>query len=268
VVTDPNLDTVFQSGTFNSNFEVHQIDPAFEPHYNMINQPSQVQLYEMVMGDVNNNVTTVLERADHMIKDNRIPPEGFFSSFSGYDTVMIVGDAENDPDFNKNNTIEGTGIDYVHFHIPVNGFTGAMNVYTAVYYQSVAPRFLDEMFAYNSDAIDTFRNMYLAADRTPVLIASNQLTTPVISSTSAQPTDHKLSLLNTLSHSGSVQIVNKGKLVIQSVTILGMDGTFHSLVPINSSELIIPVVLPSVDGMYLLEVKTKSGNFVFKVMRM
>lgn len=268
VVTDPGLDTVFQSGTFNSNFEVHEIDPAFEPHYNVINQSSQVQLYEMVMGDVSNNVTTVLERADHMLKDNRIPPEGFFSAFSGYDTVKIVGDAVNDPDFNKNNTVEGTGIDYVHFHIPVNGFTGAMNVYAAVYYQSVAPRFLNEMFTYNSDAIDTFRNMYLAADRTPVLIASNQLITPVISSTSALPADHQLSILNTLSHSGSVEIVNKGGLVIQSVSILEMDGTLHSLVPINSYKPVIPVMLPEADGMYLLKVKTNSGSFVFKVMRM
>ena len=35
---------------------------------------------EMVLGDVNANVTTVLERAKNSLKDNRIPPVGFLTN--------------------------------------------------------------------------------------------------------------------------------------------------------------------------------------------
>src|SRR5207249_9275614 len=101
VIMDANGDTVFQSGIFDGTFEVKNIDDVFEPHYNVINQSSQIQIYEMVMGDVNGNFTSLLERADTFLKDNRIPPQGFVSTFPSYDTTKIVGDALNDPDFNK-----------------------------------------------------------------------------------------------------------------------------------------------------------------------
>ena len=97
------------------------IDPVFEPHYNTINQPAQIQIYEMILGDENSDLTTVIERADHSLKDNRIPPEGFVTTFSSYDTIKIVGDALNDPDFNKNGNNEGSGRDEVHYHIPLSG---------------------------------------------------------------------------------------------------------------------------------------------------
>ena len=38
--------------------------PTYEPHHDVITQGDQVQIYEMVMGDVNGDVTTVLERAE------------------------------------------------------------------------------------------------------------------------------------------------------------------------------------------------------------
>jgi hypothetical protein len=64
----------------------------------------------MVMG-MNGDFTSVMS-ADHSLKDNRIPPEGSFR-FCPYDTIKIVGDALNDPDFNKNGNNEGTGRDDV-----------------------------------------------------------------------------------------------------------------------------------------------------------
>ncbi|MEP7129305.1 MAG: hypothetical protein ABI729_10570, partial [Chitinophagales bacterium] len=224
VVTDQNLDTVFQSGTFDSNFEVYNIDPSYEPHYDVIKESSQVQLYEMVMGDVNNDVTTVLERADHMIKDNRLPPEGFISTHPDYDTVQIVGDALNDPDFNKTNAVEGSGMDFIHYHIPVNGVNGILNVYAGMYFQSVPPRYLEEMFSYSSAAIDTFKNMYFSADRTPVLLSSTQLQTPFILADANLSGSAIISLRNTLSESGVVQVINNQQLIIDAVNIFDVDG--------------------------------------------
>ncbi|MBK6482583.1 MAG: T9SS type A sorting domain-containing protein [Chitinophagaceae bacterium] len=268
VVTDQMLDTVFQSGTFDSNFEVKNIDPAFEPHYNMINHASQSQLYEMVMGDVTGSVTTVLERADQMLKDNRLPPEGFVSTHPVYDTVQIVGDALTDPDFNKNAFSEGTGVDFVHYHIPVSSYSGILSVSAAVYYQTVPPGYLEEMFAYSSAAIDTFRNMYFEADRTPVLMASTQLLTPVINAMPQIAVSHQLNIHNTLNQSGVVLVDNKSKLLIYSVAIYSSDGALMSGITINKNSNSIPVQLPEQKGMYLLEFTTMEGRFVFKVLRM
>ncbi|MEZ5197654.1 MAG: hypothetical protein R2764_15075 [Bacteroidales bacterium] len=36
---------------------------AYEPHHDIINDESKVQIYEMVMGNVNYEPTTILERA-------------------------------------------------------------------------------------------------------------------------------------------------------------------------------------------------------------
>ena len=67
-----------------------------------------------------------------------------------YDTVMITPDALADNNFNKINSVEGSGMDFVHFRIPVSGINGVVSVKARLFYQTVAPKFLDEMFALNS----------------------------------------------------------------------------------------------------------------------
>lgn len=164
-------DTLFSSGEWDANYEVIGHDPSWEPHHRMINQEDQVQIYEMVMGDVNGNKTTVLERAAQMLKDNRLTPEGFSVSHPAYDTTMIAGNALLDPDFNWDGGNEGTGKDIVHYHIPLNGYTGSLNVIARVYYQSVPPGYLAEMFAFSAQPIDDFKAMFQAADNTPFKVA-------------------------------------------------------------------------------------------------
>ncbi|MFN8154371.1 MAG: T9SS type A sorting domain-containing protein [Bacteroidia bacterium] len=175
IAVKANGDTLFSSGTFDNNFEVNGINTILEPHHDLINQPSQTQVYEMVMGDVNNDRTTVLERAYVHLKDNRIPPAGFTTFHSTYDTCRIVGDALTDTDFNRINGLEGSGQDIIHYHIPLNGYTGNINVYAHVYYQTLPPGFLSEMQTMSSAAIDTFLNLYATADKTPVLISGDTL---------------------------------------------------------------------------------------------
>jgi hypothetical protein len=117
------------------------------------------------MADVSNTATTILERADHFLKDNRIPPEGFLTTHPSYDTVKIEGEAVNDPNFNKLNGSEGSGRDYVYYHVPLNGVSGVATAYARIFYQAVPPRWLEEMFTMSSPEIDAFKNMYQAADR-------------------------------------------------------------------------------------------------------
>ncbi len=175
VVMNSTLDTLFRSGILNYNYEVSGHNADYEPHYNMINQPDQAQIYEMVMADVNGNKTTVLERAKEPLKDNRIPPLGFTTTHFAYDTTKIAGNALSDADFNIENSQEGSGTDIVHYHVPLNGYTGNLNITARVYYQPVPPKWNEEMFSYNSTEIDAFRDLYQSADGSPSLVAETAL---------------------------------------------------------------------------------------------
>ncbi len=168
VVMDSVGDTLFQSGTWDNTFEVNGHDTNYEPHYDMINEPHQIQIYEMVFGDVGLNKTTILERGFQVFKDNRIPPKGFSTTHTAYDTVRIEGTAANDVNFNNAST--GSGADLINYHIPLNGYTGDLNVICRTYYQTAPPAWMSEMFSHSSPEIDHFKSMFDAADRTPVLM--------------------------------------------------------------------------------------------------
>lgn len=97
-----------------------------------------MQIYELVMADVNGDFTTVLERAKEPLKDNRLVPLGFLTSHPGYDTTRIAGTALLDPNFNRNTlNEEGSGTDLIHYRIPMNGWSGALTATTRVFYQSM-----------------------------------------------------------------------------------------------------------------------------------
>lgn len=171
LVQDTQLDTLFISGAMDATYELVGIDATYEPHHPVISSPNQVQIYEQVMGDVNDDVTTVLERAKTALKDNRIPPSGFSVFHPSYDSTKISGVAAVDPTFNYENGIEGSGTDIIQYHIPTGGYQGTLNVSVRIWYQPVPPRYLADMFTYSSAAIDSFEVMYNAADKSPSLVA-------------------------------------------------------------------------------------------------
>lgn len=173
-----NGDTIFHSGKTDGRYNLISENSDFEQHYNVIKSEEQVQIYEMVMGDVNGNVTTVLERGYQHLKDNRLPPVGFTSTHFSYDTTKIVGHATVDPNFNKENGIQGTGSDQLDFHIPLDSFHGEVEISARLYYQTISNKWLTEMFSYSSDAIDAFKSYFNNSDRSPVLVAQQVLTVP------------------------------------------------------------------------------------------
>lgn len=173
VATSANGDTLYNNGAPTANGDIAGHDPLWEPHHDHITAADQVQIYEMVMGDVNGNLTTVLERAKQPLKDNRLAPAGFSVNHSTYDTTRIVGNVLADPDFNHDpDGVEGSGTDIVHYHVPMAGYTGLINITAKVWYQSAPPRFMQDMFTQTSPEIDLFKNMFQAADHTPVLVQS------------------------------------------------------------------------------------------------
>ena len=173
MVTNNLGDTIFHSGRLGEGYEVVGHDADWEPHYDVIRAPDQVQIYEMVMGDVNGTKTTVLERAAYPIKDNRLPPAGFTSTHPTYDTAIVANVPATDIDFNRDaGGAEGAGRDVVHYRVPMAGYFDVINITAKVWYQSAPPAWMEEMFAYNSEAIDLFRDLYEQADNTPILVRS------------------------------------------------------------------------------------------------
>ncbi|MBK9147405.1 MAG: T9SS type A sorting domain-containing protein [Flavobacteriales bacterium] len=176
VVLTTEGDTVFKSGMLNSADEVEGHDAPYEPHHDAITGGDQVQIYELVMGDVNGDVTTVLERARDPIKDNRLAPVGFTSAHYAYDTTRVAGVPVSDIDFNRNAFgEEGTGADVVRYHVPISGVPDALRAFARVWYQPVPPAWNQEMFSHDHPEINTFRDMLEASDRSPSLVAADSL---------------------------------------------------------------------------------------------
>ena len=177
VVENADGDTLFRSGGWDPEFEVIGHDAEWEPHHDVIRNEDQAQIYEMVMADVAGNKTTVLERAKESLKDNRLAPLGFTTTHASYDTMLVAGVPGSDLDFNRTDGgAEGSGTDKVHYHVPMGGYIGAITIRSHVWYQSAPPRWMEEMFSVSTPEIDAFRTMYFAADGTPVLIRSAQIT--------------------------------------------------------------------------------------------
>jgi hypothetical protein len=160
---------IFESGEWDSEGKVADYNSDYEPHYNIITSEGDVQAYEGVFIDVDQNVTYTLLRAAEYIKDNRIPPVGFTSTHNSYDSIGIFGNAVNDPDFNKDSGNEGTGMDIVTYRIPAQGNT-TYRITAEVCYQSVKPELVDHLRAISEPDITRFVNMYDAIPNIPFIM--------------------------------------------------------------------------------------------------
>ncbi len=173
-VTDQLNTVVFESGNYNLIGEIAGLNSDYEPHYDLITNENEVQIYEGVMGDVDSAVTNSLLRASHYLKDNRIPPKGFTTTHASYDTTAIVGDAASDPNFNKDTTGQGTGSDIVNYRFSVTGEKN-YKVFAEVCYQSIKPEFVNQLASVSEPDIDQFIGMYNNLPNIPVILKSDSV---------------------------------------------------------------------------------------------
>ncbi len=168
--------TVFESGTWNNQTgEIAGLDSIYENHHNIISDPGQVQVYQALMQDVDGNVTYTLLRGAGYIKDNRIPPAGFTAQGPYSDSTAVAGLAAQDPNFNIDGGIEGSGVDTVIYRIGNLNRAESYDLQVKLLYQSLAPRFAEDLFRYNTPEVLTFKNYYQQADKSPLTIDSLQL---------------------------------------------------------------------------------------------
>jgi PAS domain-containing protein len=178
VLTSSNGDTLFHSGKWSSQEGVFGRDATYEPHWSEITSEDQVQVYETVFGDVSGTPTQLLERASLLLKDNRVPPRGFYTNHVTYDTVRFGPMAELDIDFNHYRNAdgslgdEGSGTDRLVYRIADASGAASVEAHLRLHYVAVPARWVSGMFEYadQSEAIATFESMFNASDRTPVLM--------------------------------------------------------------------------------------------------
>jgi len=260
VVMDDDGDTLFKSGLRDGNGNLIGQDAFVEPHYNTIVDQMQVQIYEMAVGDVNDNLTTVLERADTTFKDNRLAPAGFIDTHFAYDTCRIYGDALNDPDFNRTGMVQGSGADTVHYNIKLNGYTGDLNVTARVYYQSVPARWLQEMFALNSPEIDTFRNLFSNADQTPMLVAECLMGGLVTGTNNYELP--QLQITPNPTHDGKLFVRHYQEYDIRSISVYDLSGRLVATLKAGGFDGSLQ--LPR-KGVYIVSVETAKKRYAQKV---
>ncbi|MFY8029436.1 MAG: T9SS type A sorting domain-containing protein [Bacteroidia bacterium] len=269
VIKDSSNDTIFKSGIFHSDFSVAGEQPAFEPHHNIINQSGVSQIYEIVMGDVNGNYTSVLERGAFSLKDNRLTPTGFSTQHPSYDTVQISADALADPDFNKISGIEGSGTDEVHFHVPVAGINGSINATAKIIYQTLPPKFVQEMFSLSSAPIDDFKNMFNAADKTPVVAnADSLMNLQLITYTATQLNQRDdIRVFPTLTVDGRVSVNAYGKIEIKQIDVFDANGKYVIGKISSQNTKSETLNLTGNEGIYFIRIKTNKKEFYKKVIK-
>ncbi|MCZ2248703.1 MAG: T9SS type A sorting domain-containing protein [Bacteroidia bacterium] len=270
VVKDNNNDTVFKSGILHSDFSVAgESNTSFEPHRHIINQSGVNQIYELVMGDVNSQLTTILERAAIVLKDNRLVPLGFSTQHYAYDTAKISLDALNDPDFNKINGVEGSGTDEIHFHVPINGINSPINVSAKIIYQTLPPKFVSDMFSYSSAPIDTFRNMYNNADKTPVVASADSLLNLqlVTYNGAIENIKDEVKVFPTITNDGKISINAYGKLELKQIDIYNSEGKLVYNRNIQGSNKNETIWIKESPGIYFVKVVTNKKNFFFKTVK-
>ncbi len=94
---------LFSSGDVDSDGRIVGVDAdknplIYEPHYDFISSQDQVQVYEGIMENYENEVTYTLLRASNFIKDNRILPLGFDKDTADL-RIRPAGNAKTDTNF-------------------------------------------------------------------------------------------------------------------------------------------------------------------------
>lgn len=160
---------IFESGQWDETGKIINYNSDYEPHYDLINAENQVQVYEGVFVNTEQQVTYTLLRASEYIKDNRLPPQGFSTTHPSYDSIKIAGSANDDTNFNRYGMYQGSGGDSVTYLIPTLPNT-EYRITAEVCYQTVKTQLVDHIRSINNGDINRFVNMYDALPNIPFIM--------------------------------------------------------------------------------------------------
>ena len=152
-ITDSSGQTIFESGALKPDGSIagnaNDLNPTrFEPHHQVIDEENQVQIYEAIMVDPDEQVTTGLLRAIRFMKDNRILPQGF-DKRSADDDIAVKGEAEADTDFIG-------GSDKIRYSVPVDPDSRPFSLQARLWYQPIGFRWAQNLKQQQAAEIDRF----------------------------------------------------------------------------------------------------------------
>jgi hypothetical protein len=130
----------------------------------LITAADQVQIYEAIMADTDGAVTYTLLRGARYAKDNRLLPSGF-NPVTAHADVAVYGTARFDRSFTG-------GSDEVTYSIELPQVSGPLTVTARLLYQPASYRFVRDLRAGDTPAIEQFGRYYDAADKTPTLVGA------------------------------------------------------------------------------------------------
>ncbi|MFK7997564.1 MAG: hypothetical protein AB8B87_25790 [Granulosicoccus sp.] len=167
-VLDANNELVFESGKMRPDGSivgvVEDVNPdSYEPHYDVITDETQVQVYQAIVSDINGDRTHSLLSGAGYLKDNRLTPSGFDKQAVANDTTLpdsfgTFGGAMDDDDFDN-------GQDVVSYRIGGLG-GGVFTVVAELRYQPLSYGHLQKLWTQGDrvDPIDMFRTIYNATE--------------------------------------------------------------------------------------------------------
>jgi hypothetical protein len=172
-VRDGDGRAVFESGAVTDAGLIrgndNDADPLkYEPHYDEITSPDQVQIYEPILGDASNMPTTGLLSATHYLKDNRLLPRGFDKTTADKD-IGVYGGAMQDSNF----TGDGDRVRYV-VEVPAVG--GPYRVDVQLMYQSIGFRWAHNLEKYDAFEPKRFVEYYNALAHESAVVVANAST--------------------------------------------------------------------------------------------
>lgn len=172
-VTDISGSVIFESGALNPDGSITGNDndadgATFEPHYEEIDSADQVQIYEPIVIDYANNVTTSLLSGASYAKDNRLLPRGFDKAGAG-EAVAVHGAAIDDDDF-------AAGGDRIVYRIELDEGTDEINVKARLMFQTIGYRWANNLRDYDSFETNRFVRYYAEnANVSAVVLAEDSM---------------------------------------------------------------------------------------------
>jgi hypothetical protein len=156
-VLDRENRTVFESGGLNADGSITGNDNdadagRFEPHYDEVSRPDQVQIYEDIMVGPNGVPTTGLLTAVRFIKDNRLLPAGFEKGKVEQE-IAPQGNAMTDDDFTG-------GGDRIRYAIPVANMQGPLRIDVELWFQPISYRWAANLRPYKAAEPQRFTRYY------------------------------------------------------------------------------------------------------------
>ncbi len=157
-VQDAEGRVIFESGALRPDGSISGNDndsdsSRYEPHYELVTAPDQVQIYEAIMVDRRDAVTTGLLHGVHYIKDNRLLPPGFDKSTAEPD-IAVHGAAATDSDF----LAAGDRVRY-RVALPESA-SAALRVDAELLYQSIGYRWAENLRGYDTAETQRFARYF------------------------------------------------------------------------------------------------------------